>query len=817
MPQYPSGRPFDLARALFDIEARVASLELNRSGSTLVDGGADGSNIDNPIIGTSPSGDESSGQLIYSSQVQPLNSNGDFEDANGFEPWGGLKGGLLAVTGTGVLHGSGALAMQPDGITANPGMGSELFGVVGSSQYSLSLWTFSPVGWSTTQIGVAWYDATQQPISTSLTSTYALTGGTGIMKVLTVTSPSNAAYGQIVAQLTGTPSSGVQLIIDTAWIVPGSVAPALTLSSSITGVTGNDQYGAGFPAGAMLTQGNVLGGILATGSVDATKVSFTAAGIGGITTSVQSSAPTSPHTGDLWFDSSNGNVLKQWNGSAWVIFQYGTQAIAAASVTAALIVAGTITAAQIAAGTILGSNIAAGTLTSDLITSSAIVAGLIDTGALNGMTINAITINGGTISAADLLVSGDQGGLFVYGSGGQIVQTITSGTSWKCPQNVTSIMIEGWAPGGGGGSSTTAGGGGGGTGGGGGEYAQEPAMAVTPGNTYAYSLGSVGTGSLGNPGTDATNLTFTGNSVTLTAHGGHGGGIATSVGGLKGTGSSNTIHKDGGNGGGQTSAQHGMGGGSSGGSTGNGRSVGQDVRSGASPVSGGGGGPGGDGGGSSNPDAGSIPDQTPGGGGGGGGTDGTHTRTGASGGKGVIVITYTPSTVNLVGSITGSTGVLDPVGGASVPEGLSIDFAAINKALTATGGTVSVPTLITTDSWHDTGAMASGWSKTGYFKYTLLPNGWVGVAAKLTPDGTATNKPDGSTILSAANGLPSAYRPATNKLVAAYVDIQRLDSVHTTNSNGIGLSFITDGSVQCFGIAATATSCIVHAAFPIVF
>jgi hypothetical protein len=141
----------------------------------------------------------------------------------------------------------------------------------------------------------------------------------------------------------------------------------------------------------------------------------------------------------------------------------------------------------------------------------------------------------------------------------------------------------------------------------------------------------------------------------------------------------------------------------------------------------------------------------------------------------------------------------------------------VDGQLTATGGTAAAPTLITTDSWNDTGAMASGWSKTGYFKYTLLANGWVGVAAKLTPDGTATNKPDGSTILSAANGLPAAYRPATNKMVAAYVDIQRLDSVLTSNSNGIGLSFITDGSVQCYGVAAAATSMVCHASFPITF
>ena len=138
----------------------------------------------------------------------------------------------------------------------------------------------------------------------------------------------------------------------------------------------------------------------------------------------------------------------------------------------------------------------------------------------------------------------------------------------------------------------------------------------------------------------------------------------------------------------------------------------------------------------------------------------------------------------------------------------------ITGQLTATCGTVSVPTLITTDTWTDTGTMATGWSKTGYFKYTLLNNGWVGVAAKLTSDGT--NNGDGTTILVAANGLPSAYRPATNKLMPAYCNSQKIAA--GSNNESAGLSFITDGSVQCFGIAATSgTSIILHASFPIAF
>lgn len=97
--------------------------------------------------------------------------------------------------------------------------------------------------------------------------------------------------------------------------------------------------------------------------IEAAQVSFTAAGIGGITTSVSGTSPVSPNLDDLWFNAAADYALYQWNGTAWTPYQFGTSAIAAGSVTAALIAANTITAAQIAAGTITAEQIAAGTIT----------------------------------------------------------------------------------------------------------------------------------------------------------------------------------------------------------------------------------------------------------------------------------------------------------------------------------------------------------------------------------------------------------------------------------------------------------------------
>jgi hypothetical protein len=106
-------------------------------------------------------------------------------------------------------------------------------------------------------------------------------------------------------------------------------------------------------------------------------------------------------------------------------------------------------------------------------------------------------------------------------------------------------------------------------------------------------------------------------------------------------------------------------------------------------------------------------------------------------------------------------------------------------------------------SWTDSGSLTAGWGKgSGYFRWKLILPGVVGIAVKDLTVGTTTT--DGTTILSAANGL-TGYTGSTNKRLSAYVDIQRLDAVHTTNPNGVALSFITDGSVQCYGVAASAT------------
>jgi hypothetical protein len=160
---------------------------------------------------------------------------------------------------------------------------------------------------------------------------------------------------------------------------------------------------------------------------------------------------------------------------------------------------------------------------------------------------------------------------------------------------VTTVAVECTGGGGAGADGPV---GGSGAGGGGGEAAYNPAVAVTPGNVYSFTV----SGGTGVGGSGAGVSRFTGDSVTVTAHGGTSG--TGSVGGFGGTGSAAPVHHDGGDGG---IAYTGGGGGGGGGGAG----------------TGGAGGTGGDGG------------ATAGGIAGTGGTGGTPGWTGGRGGKGL--------------------------------------------------------------------------------------------------------------------------------------------------------------------------------------
>lgn len=148
----------------------------------------------------------------------------------------------------------------------------------------------------------------------------------------------------------------------------GNTTSPSTQASSTTGLTTTGDYG--------------------TATIDAGAVSFNARTIGGITTTVGSTTPSSPVTGDIWLDSSGGAIIhKRWNGSAWVTQAWGSDSISAGAVTATQIAAGAITAGAIAAGAITTEKLDALAITADKIAVGAITADKIDANAITGKLI----------------------------------------------------------------------------------------------------------------------------------------------------------------------------------------------------------------------------------------------------------------------------------------------------------------------------------------------------------------------------------------------------------------------------------------------
>lgn len=217
-------------------------------------------------------------------------------------------------------------------------------------------------------------------------------------------------------------------------------------------------------------------------------------------------------------------------------------------------------------------------------------------------------------------------------------------TMWTAPAGVTSVQVENIAGGGGGGYANASTGA---AGGGGGEYAEDTAIAVTPGNSYPLAVGSPGPGGSAQASTTSYQTgsagqksVFVGDSVTVTANGGGGGQLGAGTVGAGGTGSTNATHHNGGAGAIHQSTTNGGGGGGSAGPAAVGNTA--TTSTGATAVTGGG--PGGNG--ATTAAAGNAPGSGPGGGGGGGrGTAGAP-HNGGAGFAGQITLTYTATVAN---------------------------------------------------------------------------------------------------------------------------------------------------------------------------
>ncbi|MEB2780317.1 hypothetical protein U3A58_07920 [Algoriphagus sp. C2-6-M1] len=351
-----------------------------------------------------------------------------------------------------------------------------------------------------------------------------------------------------------------------------------------------------------------------------------------------------------------------------------------------------------------------------------------------------------------------------YGQCPTTQSAITTGNgTWVVPANVTSITVETWGGGGRGGGSSSNGAYGGGGGGG---YSRST-IAVTPGQTFNYSVGAGSTNNNNPGGNSWFSLTTEGSSIVRALGGSSVPNSPTgAVGGGLGTG---TIRYTGGSG--ADAGADGGGGGSSAGTGANGIN-GSGGTGGSAPTGGGNGGDGASG------SSGALPGNSgiPPGGGGGGAVRNSGNPSGGNGGNGQIVITtiIPPNTVtsasttptlcintaltSITHTTTGATGIGAATG---LPAGVTASWAANTITISGTptpSGTFNY-SIPLTGGCNNPAVNATG-------TITVTPNNTVSAPSSsptlcINMALTAiTHSTTGATGIGAATGLPAGVTAA---------------------------------------------------------
>lgn len=177
------------------------------------------------------------------------------------------------------------------------------------------------------------------------------------------------------------------------------------------------------------------------------------AGSGGAVITFASTAPSSPHVGDIWYDTSNGLLEHQWNGSSWAPFQIGTGAIASGAITTPLIANAAITNALIASAAVGTANIANGAVTATQIAAAAGILGTqLANGTITGTQLNT-SVTARSLGGITTTISGTAPGSPVTGdlwinsaSGFQLNQwtgSAWSALSWNAANVLSAATITG--------------------------------------------------------------------------------------------------------------------------------------------------------------------------------------------------------------------------------------------------------------------------------------------------------------------------------------------------------------------------------------
>lgn len=120
-------------------------------------------------------------------------------------------------------------------------------------------------------------------------------------------------------------------------------------------------------------------------------------------------------------------------------------------------------------------------------------------------------------------------------------------------------------------------------------------------------------------------------------------------------------------------------------------------------------------------------------------------------------------------------------------------------------GSSWVSVLPKADPWNDSPAMTNSWSKgsTGYFKYKKTNDNSVAVTLFNIAPGGGANNADGNNIL-APGSIPGSYQPAHSHRIPVFASTQAISNdagASSGNDETAAIVFLTDGSVQCFGIS----------------
>jgi hypothetical protein len=131
----------------------------------------------------------------------------------------------------------------------------------------------------------------------------------------------------------------------------------------------------------------------------------------------------------------------------------------------------------------------------------------------------------------------------------------------------------------------------------------------------------------------------------------------------------------------------------------------------------------------------------------------------------------------------------------------------VQSPMTATAGSASAPTLVTTDTWHDmSGGLLNGWTVTGgaVARYRLMEDNSVWIMADLSP-GTLAG---GTSVWTVPAGPPS-YVPAAQQFVPATL-VTTTAAAPTTDH-----WFSVQAHLQCHGFSTGDSRCLINARYPL--